>query len=316
MTCPVVSIIWLNYNSRGIIDLALKSLEAVFSLDYPENRYELIIVDNGSSDGSFETIRSFVENRSGARKKIIRLEHNLGFSGGNNAGFRARNRSAKYIVLLNNDAIPRKDSLRILVEEMEKRPYLGGAQGVIVHHRTGLIDTAGLYVSEYLYTSAYLSGKPLNNIMRTPLYITYPSGAYSIWRVDAVLKANKAERLFYDELFAYCDDNVLGLKIWNTGYKAASFPYVVAEHNTSSTFGRDRLAQLLHSVKCLSFLYHVTTLSQAKKLMVKSLLIKRSTILQAKFLPTLIIEKIWRAWNEGKKLLELSLALLFQPEQS
>ncbi len=81
MTCPVVSIIWLNYNSRGIIDLALKSLEAVFSLDYPENRYELIIVDNGSSDGSFETIRSFVENRSGARKKIIRLEHNLGFSG-------------------------------------------------------------------------------------------------------------------------------------------------------------------------------------------------------------------------------------------
>lgn len=299
---PMVSIIWLNYNSRDIIDLVLKSLEALFDLDYPVDRYELIVVDNGSSDGSFETIRSFVENRSGARKKIIRLEHNLGFSGGNNAGFRARDRDARYVVILNNDAIPRKDSLRILVEEMEKHPYLGGAQGVMVDPKTGVIDAAGGYVSEYIFTVLYLRGKPLSDIMKRPLYISYPDGAYSIWRVDSVLKANKTEKLFYDELFAYCDDNVLGLKIWNAGYKAASFPYVVAEHSRSSTFGKDRLAQSLHSIRCVSFLLHASSLSLSKRLIIRNLFIKKSVVLQTRSLSRFILNRIWRAWKEGKEL--------------
>ncbi|HWQ16869.1 MAG: glycosyltransferase family 2 protein [Sulfolobales archaeon] len=297
----MVSIIWLNYNSKGIVDRVLKSLDAVFDLDYPEDRYELIVVDNGSSDGSFETIRGFVERRSNIKKKILGLDRNLGFAGGCNAGFRARDRGAKYIVLLNNDAIPRKDSLRIFVEEMEKRPYLGGAQGVIVDPRTGFVDTAGNYVSEYLFPLAYLRGNPPND-MKRPLYISYPDGAYSIWRVDAVLKANKAERLFYDELFAYCDDIVLGLKIWDSDYKAASFPHVVAEHSRGSTLGKDRSAQILHTIKCISFLYHISRLSLVRRLMARSLPIKKGIPLLVRPPFTLTPGKIWRAWNEGKEL--------------
>ncbi|GAY26249.1 glycosyl transferase [Desulfurococcaceae archaeon AG1] len=301
MAYPMVSIIWLNYNSKHIIDLVLRSLEAVFDIDYPRDRYELIVVDNGSSDGSFETIRGFVEKRSGARKKIIGLDRNLGFSGGNNAGFRARDRDAKYVVLLNNDAVPSKDSLSIFVEEMEKRPYLGGAQGIIVDPRTGLVDTAGDYVSEHLFPLAYLRGRSPNDMVR-PLYISYPNGAYSIWRVDAVLKANKTERMFYDELFAYCDDIVLGLKIWDSGYKAASFPYIVAKHSRGSTLGRHYLAQVLHSFKCISFLSHISSLSLSKRLMTRSQIIKMSILVQMKFLPKPILGKIWRAWSDGKKL--------------
>ena len=298
----MVSIIWLNYNSRGIIDLVLRSLEAVFELDYPEDRYEVIVVDNGSNDGSFETIKDFVEKRSGARKKIVRLERNLGFTGGNNAGFRARDVDARYVVLLNNDAVPTKDSLRNLVEEMEKRPYLGGAQGVVVHSGTGLIDSAGCYVSEYLLTVHYLSSRPLSDIMRRPLYISYPSGAYSIWRVDAVLKANKAERLFYDELFAYCDDNVLALKIWDSGYKAAAFPYLAAEHKGSATFSKYPLRPALYGIRCLSFLYHVSPISMAKRFVIRSILVKKSLALQMIYPSKLVLGKIWRAWNEGKRL--------------
>ena len=43
---PKVSIIWLNYNSRRILDIVLRSLESIVGLDYPEDRYELIVVDN------------------------------------------------------------------------------------------------------------------------------------------------------------------------------------------------------------------------------------------------------------------------------
>jgi len=46
------SLIWLNYNSLGFMDIALKSIESVLNLDF--DNYEVIIVDNASSDGSFE----------------------------------------------------------------------------------------------------------------------------------------------------------------------------------------------------------------------------------------------------------------------
>jgi len=56
MTWPKVSIIWLNHNSMRIMSLVLQSLESIVNLDYPGDKFELIVVDNGSTDGSFETI--------------------------------------------------------------------------------------------------------------------------------------------------------------------------------------------------------------------------------------------------------------------
>lgn len=102
---PKVSIIWLNYNSSKIMPIVLKSLESIVNLDYPSDRYELIVVDNGSTDGSFEEIKRFLEKKSRLRKKIVRLSRNLGFTGGNNVGFMARDTESKYVLLLNNDAI-------------------------------------------------------------------------------------------------------------------------------------------------------------------------------------------------------------------
>ena len=55
------SLIWLNYNRLSLMDIALKSIESVLNLDFDD--YEVVIVDNASSDGSFERIRKFVEEK-------------------------------------------------------------------------------------------------------------------------------------------------------------------------------------------------------------------------------------------------------------
>jgi GT2 family glycosyltransferase len=102
---PKASILWVNYNSSSFIDLVLESLQAVKDLDYPN--YELIIVDNGSVDDSFNTIKEFI-NKSNIKSRLIRLDKNLGFTGGNNVAYAARDPNSKYIVLLNNDAVPKK----------------------------------------------------------------------------------------------------------------------------------------------------------------------------------------------------------------
>ncbi|PVU72999.1 hypothetical protein DDW08_00285 [Vulcanisaeta sp. SCGC AB-777_J10] len=58
------SLIWLIYNNSGFIDIALRSAESILNLDFDD--YEVVIVDNASSDGSFEVIMRFVERKSQA----------------------------------------------------------------------------------------------------------------------------------------------------------------------------------------------------------------------------------------------------------
>ena len=62
------------------IDIVLKSLESFLNLNFDD--YEIIIVDNASSDGNFEIIKKYiVENKRDVKVKIIRNERNLGYTG-------------------------------------------------------------------------------------------------------------------------------------------------------------------------------------------------------------------------------------------
>jgi glycosyltransferase involved in cell wall biosynthesis len=80
------------------MDIALKSIESVLSLDF--DGYEVIIVDNASSDGSFERIRKFIEEKkpSSVRVKFVRSDANRGYAGGMNLGWEARDPLAKACV--------------------------------------------------------------------------------------------------------------------------------------------------------------------------------------------------------------------------
>ncbi len=226
---PKVSIIWLNYNSSRIMSIVLESLESVAGLDYPPDKYELIVVDNGSVDGSFERIKDFLDKNEGLRKKVIRLDRNLGFAGGNNVGFKARDRDGKYVLLLNNDAVLLQGGLKTLVEYAENRADVAGLQGVILKYGTRLIDGAGAFVDELLIPYHLGGYHEYPWILRKSIYVTYNNGACALYRVKAVEEC-LGSKLFIDEFFAYGDDDVLGLMLWNYGYKSIAIPEAVASH--------------------------------------------------------------------------------------
>lgn len=236
MPLPLVSILWLNYNSLSFIDTAFESLEHILNLEY--SNYELIVVDNNSVDGSLEKIEEFLNHIRQKRLniKVFRLTKNLGFAGGNNVAYLARNSESKYVVLLNNDAIPYRDSMRQLVSAMESDKSLGAAQGVILDYTGQTIDNAGGYCDEFLFPYHILEEEPYSSA-KTERFVSYANGAYAIYRVNAIKSSqNERHAMFNNRFFIYYEDTMLGLQIWNSGYKVKSFPFLAGRHKVGSTF--------------------------------------------------------------------------------
>jgi len=227
---PLVSIIWVNYNSSKILNIVKMSLLSIKKLNY--KNYELIIVDNASTDGSFEQIKSYLNN-IGLKAKIIRTKHNLGFTGGNNIGYLMRNPKSKYIVLLNTDAIAYPDSLTKMVQAMESDPKCGALQGIILWLGKDSIYSAGIGIDEFMFANVIFGDtkyKPVHN----DYYVSYSDGCYSIYRVEALEKLGKVP--FIWSMFAYFDDNILGIKLWNIGYTVKCIPHITAKHLWRGTF--------------------------------------------------------------------------------
>ncbi len=113
MTTPKVSVIILNY--KGLGD-TIECVQAVRRSDYPS--LEIVLVDNASADGSAEALRC---RFSGVR--FIENRENLGYAGGNNVGIRAAfERGADYVFVLNNEAVPVRNTVSRLVASAEKNP--------------------------------------------------------------------------------------------------------------------------------------------------------------------------------------------------
>ena len=117
-TFPPVAIVVLTWNQR---DLTLDCLASLAEMDYPADRLQIIVVDNGSSDGTAAAVRERFPHVT-----VLENGDNLGFAEGNNVGIRhALQGSAEYIMLLNNDTVVDKRMLGELLGEMKKHPDVG-----------------------------------------------------------------------------------------------------------------------------------------------------------------------------------------------
>ena len=237
---PMVTVIWVNYNSRGFIDIVEESLKAILSFNYPN--YETIIIDNGSTDGSFEilknTIHEYKSNISARRVLIVRLDKNYGFAGAVNIGYKLRSSLSKYVVLINNDAIPIKNLLNVYVDFMERHKNIGAAQGIILRMNSNNIDSAGFMLSElfnFIRTEniLHLSGYINNDNIDVFIKICCIEGTMPIFRIEALKKAlyPLINTIFIPAVrFYYLEDIFVSLKLWNSKYIIALIPKIVGGH--------------------------------------------------------------------------------------
>ena len=122
---PTVSIIVLNWNGKHD---TVECLESLSHISYPN--YEVIVVDNGSTDGSVEQFKARYPEIT-----VIENQDNLGFAEGNNVGIRAAlQEDTEYVLLLNNDTIVDPRFLDELINVAEREPRVGFAGPKIYYY--------------------------------------------------------------------------------------------------------------------------------------------------------------------------------------
>ncbi len=223
MSFVLVSVIIANFNGERYLMDCLSSLAAQTFRDF-----EVIVVDNGSTDGSLRLIAGEFP-----WVRVVPLGSNTGFARGNNAGFEAS--SGRYIATLNNDTIAGRGWLKSLVEAAEADEKVGMVASKILLGAEGReIDSAGMLVYPDGMTRQRGRGETDDGRFDAPQEVLFPSACAALYRREMI-----EENGFFDEdFFSYCEDADLGLRCRLAGWKAVLAPSAVVRHLYSATGGR------------------------------------------------------------------------------
>jgi N-acetylglucosaminyl-diphospho-decaprenol L-rhamnosyltransferase len=189
--------------------------------------HRVILVDNGSTDGTAERARaSFPE------VECLELGAGLGFTIACNRGAAAG--EGEVIVLLNNDVDCEPDFIAQVVAPLEEDERTGSAAALLVQRQTGLIDSVGLTADVTLAGFPRLHGRPVGEAGAGRPVLTGPSGGAAAYRRAAW---NDVGGL--DEAVAfYLEDLDLALRLRSSGWKAAAATAAVGVHHGSATAGK------------------------------------------------------------------------------
>lgn len=204
---PKVFIVILNHNGKAAVQ---KCLTSVFKTNY--SNFEVVLVDNGSVDGSLEMART-----NFSKANFIKNTENLGCAAGNNVGIRfSLERMADYVLVLNGDMEVDKDFLGRLVSVAEKdekagvlSPIVFGASDRHIEFSGGKIDWFGMklvkrkrLLTEDFYESEFVTSRGM--LVKAAVF--------------------KKIGLFDEDFFLYWEDVDFGFRARKAGFKNMVVP--------------------------------------------------------------------------------------------
>ena len=225
----LVSIIIITYNNEKFIRRCLESLSHTL---YPN--FEIIIVDNGSKDGTINCVKDFIKYtpRLKSKIKIIVNTKNIGHAAAVNIGVKYAR--GKFIVLLDSDTEVEPNWLIELIKVMESDPRIGVAQSKLLSMRDrtkidssgGRVDYCGIEQSPSLSLKKDFSCNPVENIF-------YAKSAALITRREIFYEAG----MFDPDFFVYGDDKDFCWRVHLRDYRVVVVYNSVVYHYGGGTMG-------------------------------------------------------------------------------
>ena len=219
----MVTVVIVNWNCERFLERCLIAL-----LSQTAKPYEIILLDNASTDGSLEIARRFPAVR------VIALEQNTGFARGNNLAIEAASKESEWIALINPDAFAAPHWLEALLTATEFKPEFDVFGSKLVNAAdSAMLDGTGdaYHISGLVWRTAH--GAPVSTLDESECDIFSPCAAAALYRRSALLEVGG----FDEDFFCYTEDVDLGFRLRLAGYRCLYVPLSVVHHVGSGTTG-------------------------------------------------------------------------------
>lgn len=243
-----VSIVLVCWNNKHYLEPCLRSL---FQAGL-RNRFDVVVVDNGSTDGSQAMLRETFP-----QVELIQNEHNVGLSRASNQGIAAT--SGRYVLLLNNDTLVNGPSLDALVAFLETTPEAGAVGGRLLNP-DGTFQAAWANFStlreEFLIVTGLgerlWPGYPSHAVAEEVRAVGWLSSACLLLRRDALAQVG----LLDEEYFIYGDETDLQYRLRRAGWRVYYLPSVTTIHYGGRSMDRWRRRRMVYRGKLLFYRKH------------------------------------------------------------
>lgn len=281
-----LSIIIVNFKTK---ELTLQTLESVFKAQPTAGKFEVILIDNASHDGTPAAVK-----KRFPKVTVIESAENLGFAGGNNLGLRRA--KGRYLLLLNSDTLIQKDTLVKMVKFMDENSRVG-LSTCRVELKSGQIDPASHrgFPTPWASLTYYLGWDKLyhqtDKDLKTVHEIDCPVGAFFFIRRETLRQVGLLDERF----FMYGEDIDLAFRIKQAGWKIMYVPITKIIHlKGASGINKQKLSPEAKAIriKTTAAFFDAMKLFYQKHYAKKyNLLVKWLVFSGIKFIKTI---KIWR----------------------
>lgn len=251
---PKLSILILNYKTRGLLRQFLKGLK----MYPPDCSYEIIVVDNASNDGSVEMVEAeFPE------VQLIKNTDNLGYTKGNNIGIKAAN--GEYILLINSDVvITNKDAINELVKCLDENSDIG-LVGPLLKNPNGTIQESAYRfysLTTPLYRRTFL-GKTkfgLRELERSQIKDWDRQTSRDVdWLMSSCILVRRTALdevgLLDERFFIYVSEEDLCRRLWKKKWRVHFLATVNLIHYHRKQSADDIKIALIHTIDFLKYLW-------------------------------------------------------------
>ncbi len=271
-TATVVAVIVTWNKKKDVMQL----LEQLQDISYPQNRLEIVVVDNCSSDGTVPAIQAAFP-----RVRVLENPENLGGAGGFNAGMRwslEKCPAADYLWLLDNDVQADENALKALVSVMESHPdaAICGSRIMNRDHRGELIEIGAFIDYHFGDIRRNMPGEKELENPDAVFEVDYVAACSLLARAIHVRKLG----LWHEKFFIYWDDMEWGARFNAAGYKVLASNASVVYHPSWAGRNADNSAIWRNYYRVRNALWFFSTYTRGLR---RRLLISRMIIRYMKF---------------------------------